>query len=137
VSCTVFPEIKSPKSQMFNRKSPLESCAYMKEIGLSENLKCIGIFNYNIYEPNPMNEQLLSQMIWYLLEGINIQQFHPKERQVETYVVSLEIENYVFQRDIFADLWYFGSGDLKNCIPCTREDYDFAKKGYLHKKFLK
>lgn len=114
-----------------------EICAYMKEIGLSQNLKSVGIFNYNIYDANPLHEQLLAQMIWYLLEGIHIQKSHPKERQTETFVIALDSENYTFQRDVFADLWYFGTGEIATCMPCTKEDFEQAKKGNLNKKLVK
>jgi arginase family enzyme len=60
-----------------------EVCAYMKEIGMSESLKSVGVFNYNIYEKSHLNEQLMAQMLWYLLEGINIRQTHPKTTQTE------------------------------------------------------
>ena len=45
----------------------------MKEIGLGENLKMAGIFNFNADAENILNHQLLAQMLWYLLEGIDIQ----------------------------------------------------------------
>lgn len=110
----------------------------MKEIGLSENLKSVGIFNYNIYTENQLNHQLLAQMIWYLIEGINIQQSHPKERKYEMFYVLIEDRQYAFKRDTFSNLWYFGDDDnIENCIPCSRKDFDEAKKGWLSPRFTK
>jgi arginase family enzyme len=123
-----------PQVNGLNRR---EVCAYMKEIGLSENLKSVGIFNYNIYETGILNEQLMAQMIWYLLDGISIQQSHPKEREFETFVVMMDAEMLVFKRDVFSGLWYFGDGEIEAAIPCTREDFDLAKNGFLNKRFLK
>lgn len=115
-----------------------EICAYMKEIGLSENLKSVGIFNCNFESENTLNQQLLAQMIWYLVEGINIQKSHPKERQFETFWVMIGEKDYAFKRDIFSNLWYFGEDEeIENCTPCSRKDFDLAKKGILNDRFLR
>lgn len=125
----------NPQVNGLNRR---EICAYMKEIGLSENLKSVGIFNYNIYSENQLNHQLLAQMIWYLIEGINIQRSHPKERHYEIFYVLIDDRQYAFKRDTFSNLWYFGDDeDIENCIPCSRKDFDEAKKGWLSTRFTK
>lgn len=125
----------NPQVNGLNRR---EICAYMKEIGLSENLKSVGIFNYNIYSENQLSHQLLAQMIWYLIEGINIQHSHPKERSYEMFYVLVEDRQYAFKRDTFSNLWYFGDDDnIENCIPCSRRDFDEAKKGWLSPRFTK
>lgn len=124
-----------PQVNGLNRR---EACAYMKEIGLSENLKSVGVFNYNAESENILNHQLLAQMLWYLFEGINIQKTHPKEHAYETFVVLVEEQDYIFKRDTFSNLWYFGSDEnIENCLPCTHEDFDNAKKGNLNPRLLK
>jgi arginase family enzyme len=125
----------NPQVNGLNRR---EICAYMKEIGLSERLKSVGIFNYNIYSDSQLNHQLLAQMIWYLIEGINIQKSHPKEKSYETFFVLINDEKYAFKRDVFSNLWYFGEDeDIDNCIPCSRSDFDEAKKGFLSHRFTR
>jgi hypothetical protein len=115
-----------------------EICAYMKEIGLSENLKSVGIFNFNINSESFLNHQLLAQMVWYLIEGINIQKSHPKERQFEKFHVLVGDDHYTFQRDTFTQLWYFGEEEeVKDLVPCSRIEYESAKKGYLDPRLLK
>ena len=115
-----------------------EVCAYMKEIGLGEKLKSVGIFNYNIYSDSQLNHQLLAQMIWYLIEGINIQRSHPKEKSFETFFVLINDEQYAFKRDVFSNLWYFGEDEnIDNCIPCSRSDFDEAKRGFLSPRFTR
>lgn len=113
-----------------------EICAYMKEIGLGENLKSVGIFNFNFESKNDLNHQLLAQMLWHLVEGIDIQRTHPKERQYETFIVIAEDLEYIFKRDTFSGNWYFGRDeDIKKCLPCSEKDYENAKKGILAKRF--
>jgi len=125
----------NPQVNGLNRR---EICAYMKEVGLSERLKSVGIFNYNIYSDNMLTHQLLAQMIWYLIEGINIQKSHPEERQYETFYVLLNDQQCAFKRDVFRDLWYFGEDDdINNCVPCSRSDFDEAKRGFLNARLTR
>lgn len=124
----------NPQVNGLNRR---EICAYMKEIGLSENLKTVGVFNFNADSKNLLNHQLMAQMLWYLIEGINIQRTHPKERSYDTFVVLIDNRDFSFKRDTFSGLWYFAKGkDVKKWIPCSREDYENAKRGELNKRFL-
>lgn len=124
-----------PEVNGLNRR---EICAYMKEAGLSENLKSVGIFNYNFNCGSQLNTQLLAQMLWYLIEGINILRTHPSEKELETFWVMAEDREYAFKRDTFTNLWYFGSSDnLKECIPCSRDEYETAKKGMLPRRLMR
>lgn len=124
-----------PQVNGLNRR---EICGYMKEAGLSENLKSVGIFNFNSETGCVLNQQLLAQMIWYLIEGINIRASHPKEKNLETFWVLIDDREYAFRRDTFTDLWYFGEDENPdNCLPCTREEYDEARKGILPQRLAK
>lgn len=124
----------NPQVNGLNRR---EICACMKEIGLSENLKTFGVFNFNIHSESVLNHQLMAQMLWYLIEGINIQRTHPKERSYDTFVVLIDNKEFSFKRDTFSGLWYFAKGnEVKKWIPCSREDYENAKRGELNKRFL-
>ncbi|MDR2205030.1 MAG: arginase [Flavobacteriaceae bacterium] len=124
----------NPQINGLNRR---EICMYMKEIGLGEKLKAAGIFNYNIKSKNILNQQLIAQMLWYLVEGINIQKSHPKQRNYETFFVLIDDNEYAFKRDTFSGLWYFGKDEnIENCTPCSREDYENAKRGMLNLRFL-
>jgi hypothetical protein len=59
-------------------------------------------------------------MLWYLIEGINIQYSHPKERHYELFYVLIDDRQYAFKRDTFSNLWYFGDDEnIENCIPCS------------------
>lgn len=113
-----------------------EICSLMKDIGLGEKLKSVGIFNYNFETKNSLNHQLLAQMLWYLLEGINIRATHPKKSQFETYFVMVQGMSFAFHRDVFRNLWYFGNQEEeKHWVPCLEEDYHNAKRGFLNERF--
>lgn len=115
-----------------------EICAYMKEIGLSENLKSVGIFNFNAESEVFLNHQLLAQIIWHLIEGINIQKSHPEERSFEMFWLIIDENQYAFQRDTFSNLWYFGEDEkVENLIPCAKWEYEEAKRGFLNPRLLR
>lgn len=124
-----------PQVNGLNRR---EICAYMKEAGLSQNLKAAGIFNYRIHTRNRLNHQLMAQMIWHLIEGIMIQRTHPKERSYETFWVMVDEDRHAFHRETFSDLWYFGSGeDPAEYIACCAADYEAAKRGEINPRLLR
>lgn len=115
-----------------------EICAYMKEAGLSNRLKSFGLFNLELDFTNDLNQQLVAQMIWYLIEGINIQKTHPKSNKLNLFWVIIDEEQYAFQRDVFTGLWYFGdSENIEKCLPCSPQDYQLAKNGVLSPRLLK
>ena len=75
-------------------------------------------------------------MVWYLIEGANIQKTNPKERSYETFLVMIDDTEWSFKKDSFSGLWYFGTGDNpKNWTPCAAQDYENAKRGFLNKRF--
>jgi len=140
INCNAIESYNAPFSiqPQVNGLNRREICAYMKEAGFGEKLKAVGIFNFNFDSNNELNIQLLAQMLWYLIEGIQIQKSHPKEKNYETFLVIIGDNDYAFKRDVFRDLWYFGATDeTEDLLPCTREDYDNAKKGFLSTRLLK
>lgn len=140
LNCDAVESFNSPFSvnPQVNGLNKREICAYMREIGLGERIKSVGIFNYNFEAKNPLNHQLLAQMIWYLLEGINIRKTHPLEKEFETYFVMFQGQTHTFHKDIFRNLWYFGHAeDPEQWLACSVEDFHNAKNGILNNRFLK
>lgn len=123
-----------PQVNGLNRR---EVCAYMKEAGLSDRLLGLGIFNYNMETSQQLNHQLLAQMIWHFVEGVNIQRSHPQEREFETFWILVDEEQYAFKRDTFSGLWYFGADEeTEKLIPCSPQEYEAAKRGILSPRFF-
>ncbi len=140
VNCDAVESFTEPFSihPQVNGLNRREVCAFMKEVGLSQNLKSFGLFNLELDSQNELNLQLASQMIWYLIEGINIQQSHPKKRRYETFWVLTEQGEFAFQRDVFSSLWYFGSApEMDANLACSQEDYDCAKRGELSPRLVR
>ncbi len=113
-----------------NGLSRREVCSVMKQIGMSESLKSMGLFNLEIENQTQLNFQLMAQMIWYFLEGVSIRKSHPQEKQFETYWVMAQEGEYAFHRELFSNLWYFGNEkEIEKNLPCLISDYEKAKRG--------
>ena len=75
---------------------------------------------------------------WIERPSITFDVAKPKERQFETFWVMIDEAEIAFQRDSFTGLWYFGNDEsAENLIPCSRQEYDAAKRGDLHRRFSK
>jgi hypothetical protein len=109
-----------------------EICAYAKEIGLAPYLQILGLWNIQLANLSELNAQLIAQILWYFIDGVGIKLSHPSSQNTETYVLMVDNNEYIFQRDILRNRWYFGgSQQLIHCLPCSKADYLQAKNGNL------
>lgn len=106
-----------------------EACALARYAGFSDHLKTFGIFN--IHKKNK-NHLLLSQIMWYFIEGFNYRlyeyPFSSKEDYYK-YVVPLEMQELVFYKSNISDRWWIAGQDHQNkerLHPCHYADYQQA-----------
>ena len=109
-----------------------EICSLSRYAGISDKVSSFGIFN----SCNTNEEAvLISQMIWYFIEGINYRSneypFGTRENYLK-YIVPLENEELVFYKSNKTDRWWieinFFSGQhnklKKNTLlPCSHDEY--------------
>ncbi|WP_333599472.1 formimidoylglutamase [Flavobacterium sp.] len=109
-----------------------EICSLSRYAGISDKVSSLGIFNHN----NKKEESVLvSQIIWYFIEGVNYRSneypFGTRENYLK-YIVPLETEELVFYKSNKTDRWWieinFFSGQhnklKKNTLlPCSHEEY--------------
>ncbi|RAR71564.1 formimidoylglutamase [Flavobacterium aciduliphilum] len=113
----------------FNGK---EICALSRYAGISDKVSCFGIFNQTATEEEAV---LLSQMVWYFIEGVHYRSneypFGSKENYTK-YTVPFEEEDIVFFKSDKTDRWwieipFFSSASNKlkknTLLPCSHEDY--------------
>ncbi len=110
-----------------------EICGLARYSGLSDKVSTFGIFNYN----NQVTEALLiSQMLWYFVEGVNYRYdeypFKHNDNCLK-YIVPFEgYENLIFYKSDKSERWWM-EVDLnqvvnkklskKVLLPCAYEDY--------------
>lgn len=111
-----------------------EICAVARYAGISDKVSSFGIYEYNpIFDRNNQTAQLVAQMIWYFIEGVNFRAndypFGSKENY-QKYIVPIEDEDLIFFKSIKSGRWWFeinikenNNIKRKSLIPCTYQDY--------------
>jgi hypothetical protein len=113
----------------FNGK---EICTLSRYAGISDKVSCFGVFNQNNSKQEAV---LISQIIWYFIEGIHFRSneypFGTK-RDYLKYFVTFEEEEIIFYKSNKTERWwieipFFQSSNNKikknTLLPCTYEDY--------------
>ncbi len=129
--------VKSSDSGNFTNFQPngfngKEICALSRYAGISDKVSCLGIFNQN---GSKQEAVLISQIIWYFIEGIHYRSnefpFGSKENYIK-YTVPFEDEDIVFFKSNKTDRWWIeipfftnSNNKLKKntLLPCTHDDY--------------
>lgn len=109
-----------------------EICTLARYGGISEKIKTYAILDI---ESLQTKSQLLSQMIWYIVEGINYRiseyPFQPKDDYYK-YIVPQEDQELVFYKSDQTGRWwieiehYIGGTKKKTLFPCSESDYHKA-----------
>ena len=95
-----------------------------------------------------MTEMLISQMIWYFIEGVNCRVSDCDFTNMDEFSkFNLTVENYElnFYFDKLTSRWWIeilsneSNTKLseKTLLPCTREDYEQANNGIIPDRWLK
>jgi hypothetical protein len=113
----------------FNGK---EICSLSRYAGISDKTSCIGLFNHSNTKQEAV---LISQIIWYFIEGIHYRSkeypFGSKKEYVK-YIVPFEEEEIVFYKSNKTERWWIEipfflntNNKLKKntLLPCTNNDY--------------
>jgi hypothetical protein len=122
-----------------------EACQICRYAGISDKLTSIGFFEFNpAYDNNGQTAILLSQMIWYFIDGFyNRKKDFPltPKSQYLIYKTSLTHDEHdlVFVKSKKSDRWWmqvpYPTGGSKNerfhLVPCRYEDYQTAVSGEL------
>ena len=127
-----------------------EACKVMHYAGLSDKLSAVGLFEYNqSLDLTGHTSQLLSQMIWYFIEGYKMRkkELNPNLKECIKYTVSFEdgknlIEFYKSQN---SGRWWMGvpfkkegENKIQNYfVACSYKDYEIANKGEVPDRWLK
>ncbi len=122
-----------------------EACQLCRYAGFNDKLSSIGFYEFNpAYDNNGQTAILLSQMIWYFIDGFyNRKKDFPLQprSQYLIYKTSLKHEDHelVFVKSKKSDRWWmqvpYPSGGSKNerfhLVPCRYEDYNLAVSGEM------
>lgn len=143
--------IKSSDSGNFIKFAPngfngKEICALARYAGISDKVSSFGIFNHS----NSNQESLLiSQIIWYFIEGFHYRSneypFGSKESYLK-YIVPLEEEELIFYKSDKTERWWIEipfishlNNKLKRntLLPCSQEEYLVACNNEMPERWWK
>lgn len=117
-----------------NGFSGAEICAISRYAGISDKVTSFGIYEYNSkFDVKNQTAQLISQMIWYFIEGVNYRAndypFGLKDNY-QKYIVPIEDQLLNFHKSNKSGRWWMEININKNnknsrhtLIPCTYQDY--------------
>lgn len=109
-----------------------EICAIARYAGIGDKLNVFGIYEM---ENNVQSQQLVAQIIWYFMEGVNyriLETPYSKTDDFTKYRVPCETEELVFYKSLLTERWWvevpsiFSSHTKPNTpalLPCTKQDY--------------
>jgi formiminoglutamase len=122
-----------------------EACQVCRYAGFNDKLTSIGFYEFNpAYDNNGQTAMLLSQMIWYFIDGVYNRKkdfpLQPKSQYL-IYKTSLKHDEHelVFVKSKKSDRWWmqvpYPTGGSRNerfhLVPCRYEDYQTAVAGEL------
>ena len=125
-----------------------EICTISRYAGISNKVSSFGIFEYKSSNEDEVTEMLISQIIWYFIEGVccRVQDsdFNNEDVYNKFTVIVDEYELIFYKNNITSRWWIeiFGEGSntkLKQTtlLPCTIEDYETAKNGDIPERWFK
>ncbi|AMC11828.1 arginase [Lutibacter profundi] len=125
-----------------------EICAISRYAGISDKVTSFGIYEYNPkLDSNNQTAQLISQMIWYFIEGVNYRAndypFGLKDNY-KKYIVPIEDQVLNFHKSNKSGRWWMEINLNENnkskrhaLIPCTYQDYVSATNQEIPDRWIK
>ena len=127
-----------------------EACQIMRYAGVSDKLSAVGLFEYNQeLDTNNQTAQLLSQMLWYFIDGyiIRKQELNPNVKNCIQYTVAFEDgkNEIIFYKSQSSGRWWMGVPFKKEgekqlqsyFVACSYRDYEMANQGEIPERWLK
>ena len=109
-----------------------EICALSRYAGISDKVSVFGIYEC---DHTPQFSQLVAQMIWYFIEGVNFRkQDYPftSYEDYDKYIVLIDDEELSFYKSHLSGRWWIEIPIIPNLnnklkrhalLPCTHQDY--------------
>ncbi|MBR9844913.1 MAG: formimidoylglutamase [Algicola sp.] len=130
----------------FNGK---EICAISRYAGISNKVSSFGIYEFKTTKELDATPMLISQMIWYFIEGVNCRvndDNFEDDNNYQKFNVLIEDEELIFYKSVKTGRWWIEIPFLPNVnnklkkhtlLPCTHEDYVEASQGKIPERWYK
>ncbi len=142
-------ELGGRQQQSPNGFDSREICALARYAGISSRVSTLGIFHYRSYEEDEVTSELVSQMIWYFIEGVNYriaESPNVKDQNFQKFTVLIDDQELVFFKSLTTGRWWIeipfltlhhNKLDQHSLLPCTQKDYEAAGQGVIPERWIK
>ena len=145
MKCLSWQAIADPLKGQPNGLDSRTICGLTRYAGISDRINFMGIYEI---PSTPMTHQLLAQMIWYFIEGVNFRvkdyPFSGKVNYQKFTVLMEDDDPLVFYKSNKTGRWWIEINILSDnkykrhaLIPCTYEDYLETTKQLIPNRWFK
>ena len=121
-----------------------EACQLAKYAGLSDRLKVLGLFEYDVNNDQlNLTAKLAAQIFWYFLEGFVNRQYKKPDENDECIMYQVEVKNIdkplIFYKNTDTNQWWMQiySGDKKQFyFACSEKEYNQASNNEIPELWL-
>lgn len=146
--------VKASEVSLKQRLSPngldgKEICAIARYAGISNKVSAFGIFEYKPSYDDEVTAMLISQMLWYFIEGVNCRvkdDAFLDDNNHQKFTTLADAEELVFYKSTQTGRWWIEIPFLANVnnklkkhtlLPCTHKDYLEACNGKIPNRWYK
>ncbi len=139
-------EIADSGHKTVNGFDTLELCQLCRYAGMSDKLSSFGLYELQALSKSESLIQLVSQMIWYFIEGYSLrlnEKVTEESPYFIKYSVPIEDEVLVFLKSEVSQRWWIKIPNANNnyskpsLLPCDEQDYIEATAAQLPERWLK
>ena len=146
--------VKSSEVSLNQKLSPngldgKEICAISRYAGISNKVSSLGIWEYKPSKDDEITSMLISQIIWYFIEGVNYRikdDDFKDENNYQKFITLIEDQDLVFYKSVKTGRWWIEipflnemNNKLKRhtLLPCMHQDYVDACNNILPERWYK
>ena len=112
-----------------------EICAVSRYAGISNKVSSFGIYEYKPSTDDEITSMLISQMVWYFIEGVNCRvqdDNFADDKSHQKFITLADSHELIFYKSVKTGRWWIEIPFLSNVnnklkkhtlLPCTHQDY--------------
>ena len=117
-----------------------DTCQLTRYAGMSDVLTSFGIYGYNhMNDSNAMTAKLISQMLWYFVDGVLVRRSEAKLSEREEFIVfnvTFTDNDTIFLKSKRTNRWWMRLPD-NTFVPCSYNDYVTASSDQIPERWLR
>ncbi|MBJ6368048.1 formimidoylglutamase [Snuella sedimenti] len=126
-----------------------EICAIARYAGISNKVTSLGIYEYKPSKDDEMTAMLVSQMLWYFIEGVNLRvrdDDFADENSYQKFITLVDSQELIFYKSNKTGRWWIEIpflADVNNklkrhtLLSCTHQDYIDACSNIIPERWYK